>query len=157
MCRAALRAGVGALIAGLAAAVAPAAAGAAPACDRPAVVPADEAALTAMINQARRAQGMPRVARHAALRKAGRRKSLQMAGGGAFSHEGAMSWARGRAAGQNLAMAPDARTAFRAMLASPEHRKNLLARAWRFTGVGAARGCDGVVYFTVNLMAPARG
>jgi uncharacterized protein YkwD len=51
-------------------------------------------------------------------------------------------------------MAANARTAFRAMLASPPHRRNLLDREWRFSGVGAARDCSGTVFFTVNLMAP---
>ena len=51
-------------------------------------------------------------------------------------------------------MAPSAAAAFRAMLASPGHRQNLLSRAWRYTGVGAAVRCDGMVFFTINLMAP---
>ena len=62
--------------------------------------------------------------------------------------------AEGRAGGQNIAMAPSAAIAFRTMLNSPPHRRNMLASAWRFGGVGAARGCDGQIYFTVNFLAP---
>ena len=51
-------------------------------------------------------------------------------------------------------MAPSAAAAFQAMLQSPGHRANMLASAWRFTGVGAAIRCDGMVFFTINLMAP---
>jgi len=148
------RAGIGALIAGLAVALAPGTAAAADGCTRPALVPADEAALAAMINHARKAEGVRKVARHSVLRRAGRAKSMQMAAGGRFAHSSGMSWADGRAAGQNLAMARNARSAFRAMLKSPSHRRNLLARDWRFTGVGAARDCNGRVFFTINLMAP---
>jgi uncharacterized protein YkwD len=150
----AARAGIGALIAGLAVTVAPGVAAGAPGCERPAVAQADEAALTAMINTARKAEGVRKVSKHPGLAKAGRKKSMAMAAGARFAHSGSLPWARGRAAGQNLAMAPDAGAAFRAMLASPSHRRNLLAREWRFTGVGAARNCAGVVYFTINLMAP---
>lgn len=153
------RAGIGALIAGLAVALVPGTSSAADACKRPALVPADEAALTAMINQARKAEGVRKVAKHPALRRAGRTKSMQMAAGGRFAHSderrsSGMSWADGRAAGQNLAMARDARSAFTAMLRSPSHRRNLLASDWRFTGVGAARDCEGRIFFTINLMAP---
>jgi uncharacterized protein YkwD len=77
-----------------------------------------------------------------------------MAGGGAFSHSDSLTWAAGRAGGQNIAMAPSAAIAFRTMLKSPPHRRNMLEAAWRFGGVGAARGCDGQIYFTVNFLAP---
>ena len=38
-------------------------------------------------------------------------------------------------------------------MASPEHRENLLGPAWRQTGVGVARNCEGTLYFTINLLA----
>lgn len=151
--RSALRIGLGVAVAGLAAGFLPTAAGAAPACT-PAVVPADEAALTAMIAAQRRIAKAPEVVEDGALLKAGRRKSLAMARGGAFTHAGSMTWAQGRAGAQNIAMAPTPELAFRAMLASPAHRRNIMANEWRFTGVGAARDCSGQVFFTVNLMAP---
>ena len=33
------------------------------------------------------------------------------------------------------------------------HRANMMAREYRLTGVGAARDCTGLIYFTVNLMS----
>jgi uncharacterized protein YkwD len=142
-------------IAGSAAALVPAGAAAAPACAAT-LVPSDEAALTAMINLARTAQGVPRVTRDRALRAVGRRKSMAMANGAAFEHEGgALPWADGREAGQNIAMATSAGAAFQAMLDSPGHRRNLMGGAWRHAGVGAALSCDGMLFVTVNLMVPS--
>jgi uncharacterized protein YkwD len=150
----ALRAGiVSALIAaGMALASGQASAAPCPA----ALSPADESALTAMINQTRASQGVAKVKRDRVLLRAGRKKSMAMARGAAFAHSasGKLPWANGRAAGQNIAMAPTAASAFQAMLASPGHRQNLLAGSWRFTGVGAVTRCDGMVFFTINLMAP---
>lgn len=142
-----------AVAAGLAAAALPSLGAAAPACT-PSVSPAAEARLSKLINAERRAVPVAAVTRLAELRRAGRAKSLKMAGGGAFSHSDSLSWAEGRAGGQNIAMAPSAAIAFRTMLNSPPHRRNMLASAWRFGGIGAARGCDGQVYFTVNFLAP---
>jgi uncharacterized protein YkwD len=141
--------------AGLAAAALPSAAGAAPACPA-SLSPADETSLTAMINATRASAGVAKVKKDQVLWAAGRRKSMAMANGAAFAHStsGKLPWADGRAAGQNIAMAPSPAAAFQAMLQSPGHRANLLASAWRFTGVGAAMRCDGMVFFTINLMAP---
>ena len=152
--RSALGTGLGVAVAGLAAAFLPTAAGAAPTCNAT-VVPADEAALTSMIAAKRRAAKAPKVVKDATLLQAGRRKSLTMARGGAFAHAGSMTWAQGRSGAQNIAMAPTPDVAFQAMLASPPHRANIMAKAWRFTGVGAARDCTGQVFYTVNFMAPA--
>lgn len=144
-----------AALAGLLTALTPGAASAAPGCP---VTPAaaDESTLTAMINQTRRSEGVAKVARDAVLRAAGRRKSMAMANGAAFTHAagGKLPWANGRAAGQNIAMAYSAAAAFQAMLASPAHRQNLLGSDWRYTGVGAALRCDGMLFVTINLMAP---
>ena len=153
----ALRAGaaLGLVAFALALALAPGAAAAPPSCPT-GLSPASEAALTAMINQARQAEGIARVKKDPVLKRAGRKKSMAMARGGAFSHSsgGRLPWAGGRAAGQNIAMAFSAGDAFQAMLASPGHRRNLLSRSWRYTGAGAAARCDGMVFFTINLMAP---
>ena len=152
--RSAPRAALLAALTGLVAALTPTAASAAPACP---VTPAaaDELTLTAMINQSRRSEGVAQVARDKVLRAAGRRKSMAMAGGGAFAHaSGKLPWANGRAAGQNIAMADSAAAAFTAMLESPGHRRNMLASDWRYAGVGAALRCDGMLFVTINLMAP---
>lgn len=146
-------AALGAVAVGLVAAALPAIGAAAPACT-PSLSPAAEVRLSQFINAQRRAVPVPVVTRLAELRRAGRAKSLKMAGGGAFAHSDSLSWAGGHAGGQNIAMAPSAAIAFRTMLKSPPHRRNMLASAWRFGGVGAARGCDGQIYFTVNFLAP---
>jgi uncharacterized protein YkwD len=140
-------------VAGIAAAVTPAIGVAAAACT-PTVAPADEARLAHLIDSQRRAVPVTDVARLPALKRVGRAKSLDMASGGAFSHASGMSWAGGHSAGQNIAMAPSATVAFRAMLNSPPHRRNMLAPGWRFGGVGAARDCAGQIYFTVNFLGP---
>jgi uncharacterized protein YkwD len=139
----------------LAAAALPGLAAAASGCPA-SLSPADESSLTAMINQTRAAEGVAKVKTDEVLITAGRRKSMAMAKGAAFTHStsGKLPWAKGRAAGQNIAMAPSAAEAFQAMLESPGHRANILGRAWRLTGIGAAIRCDGMVFFTINLMAP---
>ena len=153
--RGSLRTGLGVAVAGLAAGLLPTAATAAPAC-KPVAVPADEAALTSMIAAQRKAAKVARMAKDPVLWKAGRQKSLEMARGGKFAHsEGSMRWAQGRSGAQNIAMAPTAQTAFQMMLDSPPHRRNIMSGEWRFTGVGAARGCTGLTYYTVNFAGPA--
>jgi len=154
MRRLALRAGIGVALAGMAAAALTGSATAAGSCS-PKLSPADEGSLTVLINRRRAAAGVRAVTRDAALARAGRRTSMGMARGGAYAHSsGSMAWARGRAAGQNLAKAPTPAQALDMMMASSSHRQILLDGQWRLGGVGAARGCDGLVYFTVNLMAP---
>ena len=153
--RGALRTGLGVAVAGLAVGLIPTAATAAPAC-KPTAVAADEAAMTAMITAQRKAAKVAKVAKDPVLWKAGRQKSLEMARGGKFAHSsGSMRWAQGRSGAQNIAMAPNAQVAFQMMLDSPPHRRNILAGEWRFTGVGAARDCNGLTYYTVNFAGPA--
>ena len=151
--RGTLRAGLAAAIVGVCAGLVPSLGVAAPC--RPVLSPSDEARLTALINRERRAEKIPKVVKQAALRTQGRKKSMAMARGAAFAHSsGSLSWAHGRAGAQNIAMAPSAGEAFQAMLESPAHRANMLSRAYRLTGIGAARDCTGQIFFTVNLMAP---
>lgn len=154
--RGALRAGAGAAVAALIAAGLPAGASAAKASARcpVAVAPAEEAAMTALINSERRATPAPKLRVDKKLLKAGRTKSIAMARGGRFAHSGGLPWANGRAGGQNIAMAGDAAGAFAAMLGSPGHRSNILSRDWRFLGAAAARSCDGMVFFTLNFLGP---
>jgi uncharacterized protein YkwD len=151
----ALRVVLAVALAALAALLLPGGASAAPGCAA-AVDTGDETALNAMIAKVRKAQGVARMKRDQGLTNVGRRKSMAMANGAAFAHSttGNLPWAKGAAAGQNIAMAPSATAAFEAMLNSPGHRANLLAPGWRLTGVGAAVRCDGMVFFTINLMAP---
>jgi uncharacterized protein YkwD len=109
--------------------------------------------MTVLINAQRVATGFKKVTTNATLRKAGRAQSMAMARGARFAHSTPLGWADGRAAAQNIAYAPSTAEAFQAMMASPEHRANLLGPVWRQTGVGVARNCDGTLYFTINLLA----
>jgi uncharacterized protein YkwD len=107
-----------------------------------------------LINAQRRAAKLPKVVKQAGLLKQGRTKSLAMARGARFAHaRDGMAWAHGRAGAQNIAMAPSVGEAFQAMLDSPAHRANMMAREYRLSGVGAARDCTGLIFFTVNLMS----
>lgn len=131
-------------------------AAAAPECTvRPAVK--QERTMMRLIAADRRAVGAKAVRGNGKLRRAGRAKSRTMAAGGAFTHSGSMAWADGRAAGQNIAMAPNARVAFLAMLRSAGHRANIRDADWRLAGVGAARGCGRQVFFTLNFLGPRAG
>lgn len=154
--RGSLRAGVGAALVGLAAAAWPGGATAAGGCPV-SVATAEETQLSSMIAAQRRAERVPKVRGHKKLLRAGRAKSIAMAAGAKFAHSAAMPWAAKRGGGQNLAMATTAAQAFAGMLASPSHKRNMLAAEWRYAGVGAARGCDGMVYFTINFMGPPAG
>jgi uncharacterized protein YkwD len=109
--------------------------------------------MTALINAQRLASGVKKVPTDAGMRKAGRTQSLAMARGARFAHSTPMAWANGRAAAQNIAYAPSTTEAFQAMMASPEHRSNLLGLGWKQSGVGVARNCEGTLYFTINLLA----
>ena len=152
--RGTLRAGLSAALVGVCAGLVPSVGTAAPAPCAPALSPTDEAILTGLINAERRAEKIPKVVKQAELLRQGRKKSLAMARGAAFTHSsGSLRWANGRAGAQNIAMAPNAASAFQMMMDSPPHRANMLSRDYRLTGVGAARDCAGQMFFTVNLMA----
>lgn len=116
--------------------------------------PADEGAMTALINQQRAAAGVKKVRASRPIQRPARSKSLAMARGARFAHGEPMTWAGARAAAQNIAAAPTVGAAFEGMMLSPVHRENLLNAGWRLTGVGAARNCTGTLFFTVNLVAP---
>jgi uncharacterized protein YkwD len=153
--RGTLRAGLAVAVAGICAGILPSIAGAAPACT-PVASPADEATLAGLINAQRRAEHVPKVVKQADLMRQGRKKSMAMAAGAKFAHSasGGLSFAHGGAGAQNIAMAPTVQEAFQAMLDSPPHRANMMSKEYRLTGVGAARDCNGEIFFTVNLMAP---
>lgn len=154
--RRALRGGAGAALAALLTAGLPGGASAAAEKARCAatVAPAEEAAIAALIATERRASTAPRLRGDGKLLKVGRAKSLAMARGARFAHAAGLPWTDGRAGGQNIAMATSAASAFQAMLGSPGHRSNILSRDWRFLGAGAARSCDGQVFFTINFLGP---
>jgi uncharacterized protein YkwD len=110
--------------------------------------------MTVLVNRQRVAEGVRKISTNGGLRKAGRSQSLAMARGARFGHTGPPPWADGRAAAQNIAYAQSTTEAFQALMASAEHRNNLLGAGWRLTGVGVARNCEGTLYFTINLVGP---
>jgi uncharacterized protein YkwD len=134
-----------------AAALVPTSAVAAPGCVVDAA-PAAESTITAKTNATRASQGLVRLRRDDYIGDAARSWSARMARTGAFEHS-TMSWRRGRNAGENIAQAQSAGSAYQGLLDSPSHRENILVRAWRFVGIGAVR-CDGTLFVTMNLMAP---
>ncbi len=151
--RRALRAGCGVAVAAVALVGLPVAEDAAAASDCAATpARADEAAMAKLIAAKRRATEAPKVRGDARLTKVGRAKSMAMAKGAPFAHASGLPWADGRRGGQNIAMADTAAEAFTAMLGSPGHRANIVSRAWRYSGVGAARACDGQIFFTLNFL-----
>lgn len=128
---------------------------AAASCAKGSVSPRAEAAMLKLINVQRSDAGKAPVRISTGLRKVGRRSSSAMARGTTFAHD-SLRWARGRGAAQNLAMAPRTRAAFVAMMGSAEHRRNLLGSRFTRIGVGAARDCSGLTYYTINLLATRR-
>ena len=103
------------------------------------------------INQIRVANGLVPLSPSPALAEEARQHTLSMVEHGFFAHtslDGAPFWKRvartflrkGWSVGENLVWASpalSARQAIEMWLASPEHRANLLAPAWRQVGVGA--------------------
>lgn len=129
-------------------------AGDAPACGASAAMPRAERALVALVNRRRAAAGVNRLGGHRAIRKAARRHSRQMARGKVFAHSATLAWAKGRPAGENLALASSPTLAMTAMVLSPDHLRNLLNPGWRWIGIGAVADCAGAQLYTVNLMGP---
>ena len=112
-----------------------------------------EAEIVTEVNAVRRAHGLRPLRASAGLRTAAQRHTAAMATRGVFAHElpGGPRFAarlrrhyrplgRGWSVAENLAvMWPTltAREAVQMWLASPSHRRNLLARRWREIGVAA--------------------
>lgn len=124
-------------------------------CAKGSVSPKAESTMIKLINSRRSKAGQAPVRRSSGLQKVGRRSSRAMARGADFAHD-SLRWARGRGAAQNLAMAPRPQTALAAMMKSADHRRNLMGSSFTRVGVGAARDCGGLTYFTINLLATRR-
>src|SRR5439155_21678663 len=116
-------------------------------------LPQLETQMLAAINDLRRRQGLAALRPSSGLGAAAYQQSLSMAEHGFFGHEsygGSPFWkrvaskypSRGRSwsVGENLVWrSPElsAQAGLDLWLGSPEHRKNLLAPAWREIGLGA--------------------
>ena len=116
--------------------------------------PSLEASILVALNRLRRAHGLHALTLSKPLSRAAAGHSVQMAEDGYFSHDdvaGAPFWKRIEAVypsqderywsvGENLLWSSpgvDASGAIKLWLASPEHRKNMLAPRWREIGISA--------------------
>jgi uncharacterized protein YkwD len=140
----------------------------------PAVAPAavvaaapapDASAVIALVNQQRAAAGLPALNANGALNAAAAAHSADQAARGAMSHTGSSgssggdritaagyawsTWAENVAAGQ-----PTAADVMGSWMNSAPHRANILSRAMRDIGMGAAVGANGTIYWTMDLAAP---
>ncbi len=121
---------------------------AAPGEDARANAKTDDAALLAMVNAARKADGLPALARDAELDKLALAHSRDMAKAKSIGHDvgGGDPSARIRAAGltaklagENVSSAADVVGAHRALWASPSHRGNLLLKDFSRVGIAVLK------------------
>jgi uncharacterized protein YkwD len=111
-----------------------------------------EARITAMLNAARRSEGISELRRHPELDRLARAHAQAMRRAGRLAHDlgngnpifrvQAASLAA-TTTGENLARASSLTRAHRAIWASPSHRANLLAAHFDSLGVGLARDAQG--------------
>jgi len=129
---------------------------------------AQESLLFSLTNQARVAAGVPPVRLNTSLRTVARWRSQDMALRDYFSHQippdGNTVFAyldqkgiKYRMAGENIGWnnAPDndaTRYMQELFLESPGHRSNIVAKNWDSAGIGAFKGADGEVRYTVLFM-----
>lgn len=111
--------------------------------------PSDEAALLAMINEARKSEGLGPLERDEALAKlalehasAMARKQLVAHDVGGGDPEQRAAHLQPRALGENVAHALSLPQAHRALWSSPSHRQNLLTARFRKAGVAVVREGD---------------
>ena len=121
-------------------------------------VTAQEQKLLDLLNQDRRANGLPALALDAELSRIARIKSADMRDQGYFAHESptygnaaSMLAAFGyafRGVGENIAHHASVEKAEAAFLSSPGHRTNLMGSQWTKVGIGVAVDRNGFVYVT---------
>jgi uncharacterized protein YkwD len=133
---------------------------------------AQESLLFSLTNQARADAGVPPVRFNSSLRSIARWRSQDMAVRGYFAHEippdGKSVFVymqkkglKYRMAGENIGWnnVPD-NDATRYMqtlfMESEGHRANILARNWDSAGIGAFKGTDGAIRYTVLFMQSAK-
>jgi uncharacterized protein YkwD len=133
---------------------------------------AQESLLFSLTNQARAAAGVPPVRLNTSLRTVARWRSQDMAVRDYFSHQippdGKTVFAyldqkgiKYRMAGENIGWntAPDndaTRYMQKLFMESPGHRSNLVAKNWDSAGIGAFKGTDGEIRYTVLFMQSAK-
>jgi len=114
---------------------------------------ASEIEMLSLINQERELQGLKSLEEDPALREVARRHCLDMLARGYFSHytpEGKSPFDRMaegnidfKFAGENLALAPNAKLAMKGFMGSPGHRANILSKDFNLAGIGVI---DGGIY-----------
>jgi uncharacterized protein YkwD len=118
---------------------------------------APEAAIEAMLNQARKTAHLGPLKRSTTLDQIAQRHSENMARMGRISHDtgdglpGRRIEAAGlsvAAAGENVALAPSVLRLHRALWASPSHRENMLLPRWEEVGIGVAKDASGRLFLT---------
>ncbi len=103
-----------------------------------------------LMNQERVAEGLAPLVPHAGLRSVARVHGLEMFAYGYLSHRSRNGYSpaqrvleqrvRVRLVGENLAYAPDVVTAHTALMASEDHRQNILSPQFSLVGIGVVDG-----------------
>jgi uncharacterized protein YkwD len=117
------------------------------------LAPSDEEGMLQRINQARAQAGLAPLVMNSVLRQAARQHSLDMYRRHYFSHRtpsGETPYQRLQAlhfryvtAGENIVFAENVDQAWNLLMASPDHRANILNPDFRCVGIGAYRGLGG--------------
>jgi uncharacterized protein YkwD len=120
-----------------------------------------ETKMLQLVNKTRAQSGLKPLAMDPLLQEAAREHSLDMYQRHYFSHltpDGKSPFDRMRAhgahfvtAGENLAFAPDVDQAYQSLLASPDHRSNLLNPDFRCLGIGVYRASGYEEMFTQDF------
>jgi len=117
------------------------------------LAPSDEEGMLQRVNQARAQAGLAPLAMNPVLRQAARQHSLDMYRRHYFSHRtpsGQTPYQRLQAlhfhyvtAGENIVFAQNLDQAWNLLMASPDHKANILNPDFRCIGIGAYRGLGG--------------
>lgn len=115
-----------------------------------------EAALVGLVNDERRAQGLPALSTDPELTSIARSWSATMDAGRVLEHNPRLSTdVRGwRRVGENVGRGPDLDALHEAFLASPDHRRNLLDPGWTEVGIGVIVA-DDALWVTQLFRLPA--
>ena len=122
----------------------------------------EEALLLELVNKDRSQAGLKPLKSDFRLVQTARAKSMDMRDQGYFGHisprlgtpfdqmrAAGISY---RIAGENIAGAPSANAAHRALMQSPGHRANILSRDFTHIGIGMAKGGPYGIYFTQQFI-----
>ncbi|MCA1711866.1 MAG: CAP domain-containing protein, partial [Actinobacteria bacterium] len=115
-----------------------------------------EATLTANVNAARAAAGLPSLSVSGDLVAVARAHSAEMAAAGSLYHNPNLAsevtgWS---SLGENVGVSPSIASVFDAFMASPSHRENILRSVYTQTGVGVVVDGSGRVWVTQVFRTP---